>query len=376
MKTQLTNIFKQQGSISRQEMQDYLSGKLQGEDRLRVERILAENNLEAEAMEGLENDPKSLSALPLMPSFLTEGTIPVKNTYKNLFWGASAFAIVATVIAVYSVMNSGETNAPKPESTLIAQENTNEEEQNLKDEQELIEIENAVPISNQEQITYKKTVENQAQTIIEIKPEEIILPVNDPEVIEPKKAEPIPENELENKVARSNVKFSFLHDLKVIDYSGLYTSDIKKTQLTVPTGTPANLANENSKNELEPEIRIVYVPYEAYLKETMYEFSQNDFKTSLKNFKLIHQHYPEDLNAFFYGGLCYYNLGKWDKAISYFDKCINNSFSTFEEEAQWYKALCLIKNKQNEAAKLLLQDIVKSDGFYGAKAAVKLKEVK
>lgn len=374
MKKPLTKIFENPENVSREELQNYLSGKLQGEELVRVEQYLAAHPLNEEALEGLEQDPEALSVLPLSPAFLQTPKAGTSLRYKNLFWAAASVAVISSVILVYMLFQQNTVSKEKNTVAIAKEDKTVNEVVN--EEQELQEIEDSEPIAKQEQITYKKTVENQAETVIALPEEKVVVEVVNPELVEPKKPELIEEKVNTDKVAKSNVKFIYLHDLKVIDYSGLYTSGIKKTTQFVQSGTPANLIDKNSKNELEPEIKITYVPYEKYLEETLLSFTKNDFKTALKNFRIIHQHYPEDLNAYFYGGLCYFNIGMYDKAISYFDKCIFHSFSTFEEEANWYKALSLIKNKKKEQAIKILQEIVNQNGFYAQKAQSKLKELK
>lgn len=375
MKKSLNNIFENTENVSRAELQDYLNGQLYGEQALKVERYLADNPLAEEAMEGLSQDPQALSVLPLSPVFLQSGATTGSLRYKNLFWAAASVAILSSVLALYFSMRGNKNTVTVPLAKNIPAEIKVPEINTPEEKIVLEEIENSKPIASKEQITYKKTIENQAQTVNVSIEKEVIATEENLNPVETKKAEPVIEV-TENKVAKSNVKFTYIHDLKVIDYSGLYTSGIKKTEQFILSGTPANLDNKNSKNELEPEIRITYISYEKYLDETLLAFAKNDFKTALKNFMVIHQHYPQDLNAFFYGGLCYFNIGKYDKAIAYFDQCIHHSFSTFEEEAQWYKALCLLQSKKKESAIQLLQQIAKQNGFYAQKANAKLKDLK
>lgn len=380
MKSPLNKIFDHEGPLTRQQLEDYLSGKLQGEERLHVERMLAEDELSAEAMEGLENDPDALNVLPLAFTAAT-GNTPVKsgNTYRSLFWSSTAVAVISVSVAIYFSHENKKILAEQQKSeqsvaTVFTSDNITDNENQTA---EIEEIDNATPIAQQEQITYRKTIADQPKTIIEEpRTEEIIIQENNnPEPVDLKKAQIIEESAPEVKTARSNVKFTYIHDLKVVDYSGLYTSGIRKTERNVNSGVAANLENSGTVDEMEPEIRVVYIPYEKYLEECLGDFTRNDFKTALKKFKIILQHYPEDLNAFFYGGLCYYNIGKSEKAIGFFDHCINNSFSTFEEEAQWYKAICLLQNRHTADGEKLLKEIVRQKGFYAERAAAKLKEI-
>lgn len=355
-----SDILKDQGSLSQQEISDYLSGKLKGESLKAVEKKIASNEMNLEAIEIYSKNPALLKNVPAKPDFLSGkgGTV---NYYKIYFGITAIISVLAITGIVYLIQNKEQ----KQPELLAVKESPEKAQPAEKIENEIKEIEAAEPIEEKEQITYQKTLKDQPQTIptpVEITDNNntSINKVEEKKVVD---LSPDPEE----KVAHSNVKFTFMHDLKVIDYSDLYTSDIKKTEILL-TGTPANVGDNTTPRNNEPETRTVLIPYEKFLKETMEEFSNNRYKSALKNFTLILQQYPEDLNASFYGGLCYYNLGKFDKAITNFNRCINHSFSTFSEEAEWYKALSLMKSGNKAEANALLEEIIQQNGFYAKKA--------
>lgn len=375
MNQRLNKILNKGESLSRGETGSYFDKSLSGKDKHALEEKMAADEFSHEAMEGFENDPSALSEMnTLSEQWNTKHTAVANGTaYKSLFWFSSAVAVVACVAII--VILSQEDKIEKGED--LAQNEVKNPVENtipVSEEKILHEIENAKPIEKSEQITYEKTVKAQPKTIIDETPAKnnIVIPEIKPEPVDPKKMDEIKTPEPEKTVVRSNVKFTYLQDLKVVDYRELYTSNIKKTQLIL-TGVSAD--KENAGTKTEPEFKTVLIPYEDYLNETMEEYKSNNYKNALKNFRIIHEHYPEDLNAFFYSGLCYYNLGKFDKAIEYFDKCINNSFSTFEEEAEWNKALCLIKKKRYAEAEELLVRIITKRGHYSRMASEKIKEI-
>jgi tetratricopeptide (TPR) repeat protein len=98
-------------------------------------------------------------------------------------------------------------------------------------------------------------------------------------------------------------------------------------------------------------------------------FSKGQNKRALTRFLEILNTYPDDLNANFYAGLCYYNLKAYNSAISHFDNCSNSDFINFYEEQEWYKAKCYLANNQKEEAKVLLKQIVAEKGFYANQAS-------
>lgn len=376
MKSLSNKIFGPHDALSREELQAYFDGKLSGEAKHRVEEKLSSGAYEAEAMEGLEQHPGALNLLPATPSFLQTGASSgaSSSVYKTLFWISTAVAVVAIVVLFMRHPEAPLDAQHVPEKAIPTQENSLSETEK---EEQLIEIENAQPIASAEQITYSKAVQSQPKTLPadEVKVN-VVEPVKSEEVVEHVPAHQPDDIDLTGKdpVVISNVKFTYLHDLKVIDYSELYTEGIKKQEINL-SGTPANVAQKGEKDELEWDMRTVRIPYETYLKETLGEFKDGRFKNALKQFNIILEHYPDDLNAFFYGGLCYFNLGKFERAISYLDKCINNAFNTFSEEAEWYKAKSLIKLNRKEEAKSLLQNIVTDKGFYARQAQSLLAEL-
>ena len=106
----------------------------------------------------------------------------------------------------------------------------------------------------------------------------------------------------------------------MVDYSTIYTEQIP-VQVTEYSGTPANLesADKAHTSLVEPKVTTKFVTYKSYLFETQELFAIGNFKAALKRYNVILSHYPNDLNAHFYGGLCYYNLKQPQKALEHFE---------------------------------------------------------
>jgi tetratricopeptide (TPR) repeat protein len=75
----------------------------------------------------------------------------------------------------------------------------------------------------------------------------------------------------------------------------------------------------------------------------------------LVNFLTILNKYPNDLNAHYYGGLCYYNINNPTKALEFFDYILTHDHNAFYQEAQFYKALCLQRLGEYGKANFLLK---------------------
>jgi tetratricopeptide (TPR) repeat protein len=97
-------------------------------------------------------------------------------------------------------------------------------------------------------------------------------------------------------------------------------------------------------------------------------FSKGNNKKALARFQIILDTYPDDVNANFYAGLCYYNLKEFSSAISSFAKCNDTKFTNFNEEAEWYTAKSYLANGQKAEAKTLFTQIANSNGYYVSQA--------
>jgi tetratricopeptide (TPR) repeat protein len=363
-------IFKQPKPLSLDEIKKYLSGRLNTSKKHLLEQKLNADPFAAEAFEAFEQNPE-LCQIDLKNPYIQFSNY----IYKAMFFTA---IIITGVIITYLLLQTD--NQKSTTSTIDISNQTIQPNTPLTVVTDSV-IENTQEIEPKEQINYKQTINNRPQTVIAKTPQQTTITIyqNNPKItdIEPiEKKEPeitVPANAT---ISKSNVKFTYIHDLKVIDYSNIYTANIPVNKFTQLTGTPANLADKNENTKNEHEAITVYIPYEEFLKETLLDFKNGNYKSFLKNSNIILKHYPDDLNAYFYGGLSLYNLNRCENAIIYFDKCINAAYNTFYQEAMWYKALSLLRcNKQTEA-EILLREIISQNGFYTDQARKKLNEIK
>ena len=97
-------------------------------------------------------------------------------------------------------------------------------------------------------------------------------------------------------------------------------------------------------------------------------FDSRDYIACSDELTFLYKFNKDDANAQFYLGLCYFQLGKFSIAQSFFNKNADNSINIFHQESAFYEALCLIKLNQVELAKTQLQRIVANKGFYADRA--------
>ncbi len=394
--------------VTRQEMQNYLDGKLNYADKKSVEEKMVDDEFASEASEGFAENKVSfaeLGALDAAWNSKSKSTVTSGTNYKYWFIGTAVVATLS-IAAVLILMSAPEKikteyvvtgpavdeNNPENYPQLLAYLNRdqfgtkplisgnyfnseNEAKTTLSDSQlklELKNISNSKAIEKTKQITYEKTIASQPETQETKIPETVVIDV-DPENVDAKKIEEI-ENFDEKKIVESNAKMLYIKNLKAVDYSDFYTNHIAKKEWLM-TGITADKEDEKSDGAFNEQIT-KYIPYKEFLIESLTKFSKNDFKGSVTNLLIILQQYPDDINAAFYSGLCYYNLGKQRQAIAMFDKAISNSITTFREESEWYKCLSLIENGQREEAKVILKNIAGENGFYAKAAREKLKGMK
>lgn len=171
----------------------------------------------------------------------------------------------------------------------------------------------------------------------------------------------------------------YLQDLKAIDYSQYRSKPTVLIEQFILSGVPANQANLESEETIwldEPQMQMANIPYVDYLEKTLKYTNRGKWKQALSRFNEILKTYPDDLNARFYSGWCYYNLGQYEDACLNFSACLQLEFSNFNEEAEWYLAESRLANGEKSLAKELFQKIRNQKGFYSKQAEKVLKSWK
>ena len=168
-------------------------------------------------------------------------------------------------------------------------------------------------------------------------------------------------------VRKADRQLAFVHDLKLVDPSELYA---QAPVINDAGGVPANFADADQRNERSKPPRVIR--YMDFMEDALGRFEANDHQGCLRDLLFLLGQYPKDINARFYGGLCCYNLGLNDRAMSYLEAVVSDPVDTFREEADWYLALAQERSKGPEAARGVFERIAAAKGFYAAKARLKL----
>lgn len=358
-----------------QQWQRYLDGNMTPGEKQWFEEYLQNDEFAREAFEGFKNDPGALQYFNNQSSTVAQLPTPAANKLFLKFM-VGGLIVTSAAVAGYFIMPGKEKRISNLESRISNPvESVLTEETHAVLDSEYRAIENLRPIEIKKQLVVEnKTDKKITYTDISLNNqtnELSKLVVNDVEVDLKPEEELIPEPK---KTVKKMPLLSF-YNHKVIDYSEEYTSPIE-TRKIVLNGTPANQEGPDKPfNDVSDE-RVEHIPYNDYLKETMRFIAAKQYRTALKRFRNIHAFYPNDVNMFFYSGLCYYNLGRNAAALIAFEKCIQHEIDEFKPEAEWCKTLVLLEAGKTKEAIAMLKRIEREKGFYSQQAKEKLQSIK
>lgn len=169
-----------------------------------------------------------------------------------------------------------------------------------------------------------------------------------------------------------NAPVIFIHDLKIANYKVYYFKDNRNIDVR-DNGLSAQFSNkEESQSNLskKPEERDYYA--HEIIKDAMEAYSKKQFTVCIELLDLLYRFNKNDVNAQFYLGMSYFNLGNYAKAQTYFTAAEDNSVNIFVQEAEFYIALCHKKNGNSDAANSLFKKIVAKKLFYSERAKQEL----
>lgn len=380
------DIFKNRGPLTEEEIKAYLSGSLNDKQRREIELKMAQDEFNMSAMEGFQENTEGIKGFEEAQ----------QQVYANISKAGKRWqfhhTIILSLVLMIGTMLLGPFLFPDHGQTSTDEENpieeTLEEESNITEEtstvQELSdeEIEAAV-VLDELNIVHAKEVISESPVIIDstFKEDPVKEEIAINESIEIKKvAANTAINNIEiptkDEIVYSNVPLIYMKNFLLVDYSKIYVDPptFEKIELT---GT--NPALENKDDELsdiyDNNIQTEIITYQDYLRETQEMFEKHEFKSALKRYKVILAKYPEDLNAHFYSGLCYFNIGKYDLAIQHFKMAKNHPYNTFQIDAEWYLAKTYYQQGKLQSCANLLNKIVADGQFYKPQAEKLLNKI-
>ncbi|MDZ4823883.1 MAG: tetratricopeptide repeat protein [Flavobacteriales bacterium] len=171
----------------------------------------------------------------------------------------------------------------------------------------------------------------------------------------------------EPTTASETVIIKHIQNYKVVDYGSMRHSAWPPFDIE-DIGTPANYESPNNKTMDEMEVAKA-VPYLDYMKHCIEAFYKGNFNRCLEHFRVVLKQYPDDANAQFYSGMCYFKKKDYSRAIASFDKSLANQTQTFSEEGLFYKAVSLKHLGKSKEACVIFTLIKNSSSFYKQNAA-------
>lgn len=380
------HIFENSRFLSQDELEKYMNGEVAREEQYVIEQKISANQLNAEAVEGYEQNPSAIASIDKYKEQFSQSAsgapdwlrAPVIVPALAILVGFIIITLIAINylqrrhdIAKLPVAEQSEAVSPSIETSYL---NAFE-----KDQQEIV---SAEEIAVEKQISYEVALENQAEQKVSV---EIPIETSAEEVPEKKEfkgsitaLEPeqvvsgVPDQKVRKSSSKSNVILRYYNDLKTVDYSKFYDQDLLVPGFDL-SGVEAKYeykAQNEEWNRYGPNT--TYISYSKYLGQAMEKFSNNNFKGALQDYRVVLEQFPEDQNALFYGGLCYFNLGMGNKAIRFFTQVEKSYINTFYEEAKWYKALSYEQLGDEKNLETTLKEIIEEEGFYAKRAKEKL----
>lgn len=356
------------GHIDLEQLQSYFEGKLSVEEMHALEMRAQSDPFLYEAMEGFDENPAGLNQVEKLKK---------KELLRSKsFFGSRTITVLLVACLVYVVALLIQPDVP--ENNYLTEQD---------DASEVSEVE-VIPLSidtfeyasEEEQITISEITDN--KKLIQESQEHVSDPLENPnDIIDID--DPVIEDDHDiipegNHQEMTNYAPSiYQHELYVVDYRKLNRkrNEISYTKYEL-SGVSAQFEDENARDNQDLIEKQVEIPYMEYLETSMRYFSHGKYKKALNRYTTILEQYPHDLNAHFYGALCYYGLKQYDKSLSYFNAVLEDEqaegFVAFREEAKWYKAKTLVKLGKKNDARIVLDEII-MEGLFYSKDAITLK---
>lgn len=347
-------------------LRKYYNGQLSDLEKNTLEQQAQDDPFLREAMDGFDEHPGGFN------EFSARHIRSNNGSGKTFLIAAIAIALLGGTVAVmsnYFPTEEKETTAMVDSDTL---EGDYVEVEVLRTELKTLKV--AIP---EEQITAAEIVQNklkieqkgplegtaeeeESQPVIDHSPIHI---EEDDNQLEEEEFQPVDDNQ--GQRLENSAPATYLHDIYVVDYREIKRTktDISYKRYDLP-GTSANVENDEVSQDEDLVERDVHVPYIEYLSGAMEYFGMGRYKQALNRYKTIQEQYKTDINAYFYGGLCYFNMRKFQKALTSFDQVLDHELNAFKEEAKWYKAKTLLKLKREDEARDCLDQIIIQGGFY------------
>ncbi|MES2512620.1 MAG: CDC27 family protein [Bacteroidota bacterium] len=172
----------------------------------------------------------------------------------------------------------------------------------------------------------------------------------------------------------ANAPVIFIDNLKVTNYRLYYFKQSEAIDLSINNGVAAQYGSKADIQKPSMNSSNTYLAHKV-IRKAMRLFSSNNLSNCIEELTILYQYNKDDANAQFYLGMCYYQLGKYALAQSYFQKNLDNVTNIFHQESEFYGAMCLLNTQKPEEASKQLQNIISNKGFYSQRAQETLNKL-
>jgi TolA-binding protein len=333
-------------NLSREDIQSYLSTKDEQIKRV-IEGKSLSNDFDSDALDGWSEQQVGASQMHRLDKKF--------KTSTNGWVGISIVSFMGITTSIFLLLNK-----PKEQQNLTVV-NVEKTDIILPDSVDVL-----VELPKKELISVKeikiKKYQKVKDKVIEVKQnkEVELLTVSELPILKPEF--PVKTS----KLKKVEAKEIYLNNLKLVDYRAYR----KRPNLTIESlqlsGVPADKENKETALK-ENQLFDMEIAYHDYIDKTTGLLNKEDYKHALARLNIILSHYPDDLNALFYSGLCYYNLGEYSRSTEVFKLCLTSKFNNFDEEAEWMLAKSYEAIGETEKAKAIFLLIKERGGYYSGK---------
>ncbi len=381
MKKNIHNIFDKSACLTYREIENYISGDMTKDEIRRVELHIADCPMCSDEVEGYVM-LKNKKNLPNIISDINDKIEAKLDSFKTLPLHSSTdkvslkriFSIAASVVLLIGAgfiirfyMNSSSENMAemKPVEQKIKEEPKTPAENQKEENINTLTVDN---ISGEKNKNEKKvSVSNKNTEIKDFHSEDKLETdknISVDEVNETIVSENVGINdeEINNSETEDVVVLKSPSENEKKSLSSI--SEEKSVSENLFMGTAIrgriNLSKKRDIKEIEK--------YKSMRESGLLSYNMKIYAEALKDFTDYLKYRPNDFEIRYKTGFSYYKLKKYDKAISQFNKLINESINPYVEDAEWYKAKSLVNLNKKEEAKKLLNKIITENGKYQNKA--------
>ncbi len=372
------NIFKTTNCPEAAVLLSYTQGSLQEDVAWNIEKHITDCPLCADALEGmlLISGVEVLDEIQNQNNYANNFDFKKhKNRELKIILTASAMAIASLVILYFNKHDADKSIAHTKETTNNTVNTTTEKQQPVQTNGNK-EIFVQSPVNSR-----PLTSTNIAQAFSDSIPTlSAVASINDNNMMTTTETHPVFAEEIKEKTnavfSVSGLSVIYIHELKAIDYASIY-DELNSRKAGLLKSLDAKYSNaERMQAAKENQPSMDTIVYSNILNDALLAFHDEKYLNAQHAFEKILSVYPDDQNALFYGGLCFYHSGKPGLAIQQFEKILDHRQSPFREEAEWHIALSYNKNNNDALSRQWLEKIISEKGFYEMQAKDFLKELK